>query len=176
MVLCIVGMGWFTLLPKLNMSNREADTRKALDLFLEKIRDEAVTSYEAQEVSFTLGERKLKWAPTNATRPQDEEPDYVEVELESNVARCMINGLKPPELDIRFHVYPGGFMDGVELEMSSGQVLVSSPLQTRMELLDLEELDETRQEAMRQAERADRGRLDDNSELSSPPVTFEATP
>ncbi|MGE4298408.1 MAG: type II secretion system protein [Desulfovibrionaceae bacterium] len=119
-VLFIIGIGWFSLLPSLDVSRGapEDEAAKELNAFLDTVRNVAVTEYKTQKLSIKVGGSFILWGKESFSLP-------------AAAARCVVNDLPPEGLDFSFRIYRDGIMDKVRLELMNGDALESDVLAVR---------------------------------------------
>ena len=120
-VLFIIGIGWFSLLPSLNLSRparAEDAVVKELNDFLLTVRDVAVTEYKTQKLTIKVGGSALLWGEESFTLP-------------GAAVRCKVNDHPSEGLDYSFRVYRDGIMDDVQLALTNGADLKSDVLAVR---------------------------------------------
>ncbi len=114
LVLFIVGLGWFTLLPRLDPSSREGEL-DTINTMLHRAGKRAVDTYAVQRVRLFPGRDYLEWE-------QDRFP------LPAVLSGGEINGRRMTGQESSFALYPSGHMDEVNLLLTSGERLRSRPL------------------------------------------------
>lgn len=117
-VLVIFGIGWFAVLPNLNLLNsgpsRNLDVER-LNSFMANARAQAMRTHSIEQFTITPGERTIVWGEKKANLP-------------GAVSRCLVNGRQYFDRVMEFRVYPGGFMDEVRITLDGGQVLSANTL------------------------------------------------
>ena len=121
-VVVIIGLGWFLLLPRLNLVQGEKSHTRldTLNAFLAQIKTEAEGNQTIQRIYVSVGGEKLTWG----------NQVYI---LPAPVSACRINGGTPPGLRYPFSVYPDGIMDSVQMELRSRDRLYSNVLLVRFD-------------------------------------------
>lgn len=117
-VLVIFGIGWFAVLPNLNLLNSGPSRNVAverLNTFLANVRAQAMRTNSIERFTLTPGERTLVWREEKAPLP-------------GVVSRCLVNGRQYFDRVMEFRIYPGGFMDDVRITLDGGQVLSANTL------------------------------------------------
>jgi len=118
-VLFIVGMGWFTLVPNLDLAgDRGDDTLSMVNAFLYEARTEAVEKDLRQDVIVDFSKGKIFW--------NDEE-----ISLPSRIVNGHFNESPVDEGEATFYIYPEGFSDEVRLVFGDGMTIVLDPLDVR---------------------------------------------
>lgn len=116
LVLCIIGLGWFTLVPRLDMSDpSKRDGLDQVNALLFQAGQEAIRSHARQKVSLNLGHAQMHWKDQKAALP-------------AQVSRVEINGRQVSGTNPAFTVYPTGHMDELLLRLRGGKQLHSLPL------------------------------------------------
>ncbi|WP_291319819.1 prepilin-type N-terminal cleavage/methylation domain-containing protein [Desulfonatronospira sp.] len=121
-VLLIVGLGWFTLLPRLDMSDSSRqDSLYPVNELLRKAADEAAATNTLQRVHLAPGRDLLQWGELEARLP-------------ASLSRAEINKeqARGSGREASFLIYPAGHMDEVALVLVNGQHLRASPLDPRL--------------------------------------------
>ncbi|WP_320006660.1 Tfp pilus assembly protein FimT/FimU [Maridesulfovibrio sp.] len=122
-VLFIVGMGWFTLVPNLDLAgNRGEDTLSKVNAFLYEARVEAVEKDLRQDIVVDFAKGKIFW---------NEE----EISLPSRIVNGHFNESPVDEGTATFYIYPEGFSDEVRLVFGDGLTIVLDPLDVRFKEL-----------------------------------------
>lgn len=118
-VLLIVGMGWFTLMPNLDLAGDKGDDDISLvNALIYEARNEAVDSDSRQIIYVSFEKGLVRW---------NEE----EVALPDSVSSGHFNE-EPIDGDgVGFTIYPEGFSDEVRLVFNNGLTLVLDPLSVR---------------------------------------------
>lgn len=120
-VLFIVGLGWFTLLPRLDPtrpSGPEAPLH-AMNVFLAQAAETAAQTGRSQVVHLDLVFGGLTW--NDATHHMPSPPSH-----------CILNGSPCPHPSTSVRIYPQGHMDRLRLDFSGGARWAVVDLQTRM--------------------------------------------
>lgn len=115
MVLFIVGLGWFALLPRLDLTRKHTSTAEQINLFLESARQTAVSTSTRQQILLIPGRSFLEW--------NDHKQD-----LPAVLTRARINSKPVTGTDESFNIYPAGHMDELSFVLSNGQKFQSRPL------------------------------------------------
>lgn len=120
-VLLIVSLGWFTLLPRLDPTRpgRAQQPVQAMNDFLAQVEDAAFVQGRLQPVRLDPRVGQLNW--------NDKSHD-----LPGPVSGCTINTRPCPHRDVLLRVFPGGYMDNLELRFSTGEHWISADLAVRM--------------------------------------------
>lgn len=115
-VMLIIGMAWFAILPRLDITRRNAESdAEKLNEFILQVRETAMNKQTIQKVVVTPGKEELFWGKEK-------------LKLSASVSTCRVNGDEPILKEFAFFVYPEGMMDKVRMELLSGEVLVSDAL------------------------------------------------
>lgn len=118
-VLIIVGIGWFTLMPNLNLAgNKEEDILNRVNAFVYKARSDAVETDSKQVLYIDFEKGLLKWKDDKIALP----------------GRVVSGHLNEEPLGgdgINFSIYPEGFCDEVRLVFADGVTLALDPLSVR---------------------------------------------
>lgn len=113
-VLSIVAIGWFTLLPSLDMNVTSATFDTELDdanQLLLQARTRAMSTCTIQEVRLKAASSRIAWGDREADLP-------------SMVSNIHVNGERhPARRNFAFRIYPSGSMDEVEIDLSNGDEL-----------------------------------------------------
>lgn len=110
-VLVIVGMGWFTLMPNLNLAkNKDTDVLSRVNTLIYKARTIAIADDERQILSIDFKDGIISW---------DEEKE----KLPSEVSSGLYNDEPAGDDGIDFVIYPEGFCDEVRLVLNNGMTL-----------------------------------------------------
>lgn len=118
-VMAIIGMGWFSLAPRLDLASREEDNPLAKpNALLEKARDEARETGLGARLAVVIGEEALTLGESSERLP-------------GRVVSVSVNDETPPGREAPFRIYPEGAMDLVEITLANGETLVSNPLTAR---------------------------------------------
>ncbi|WP_052507001.1 prepilin-type N-terminal cleavage/methylation domain-containing protein [Desulfonatronovibrio magnus] len=118
-VLLIFSLGWFALLPRLDLTRATPDSWQTLNSHLTAIRQAAIESGVRQKISFAPGQDYFQW--------QDER-----LRLSAPVSRIMVNSQQALSGPSNFFIYPTGHMDEVLLVLSTGESMRSEPLSCLM--------------------------------------------
>ena len=122
-VLFIVGMGWFTLMPNLDLAgDREEDILSKVNAFMYEAKTEAVEKNLRQDIVVDFSQGKFFW---------NEE----EISLPSRIANGHFNESPVDEGTATFYIYPDGFSDEVRLVFGDGMTIVLDPLDVRFKEL-----------------------------------------
>lgn len=118
-VLFIVGMGWFTLMPNLDLAgDRDDDSLSTINALIYEAKTEAVVSDSRQYVYIDFKNRLLKW-------------DGEEVSLPAEVSSGHFNEEPIDDDGVEFIIYPEGFCGEVRLVFADGVTVVLDPLAVR---------------------------------------------
>lgn len=119
-VLLIIGLGWFTILPRLDMSQNgeEQPLQRANELLSEAVA-KATSANTLQRIYLVSGGNQLEWEES-------------EVRLPASLSRAEINGEQATGRRHSFVIYPAGHMDEVELVLTDGTRLESNPLKAEL--------------------------------------------
>ncbi|WP_319765349.1 prepilin-type N-terminal cleavage/methylation domain-containing protein [Maridesulfovibrio sp.] len=118
-VLFIVGMGWFTLMPNLDLAgSRGDDSISEVNALIYEARAKAVESDSRQVVYIDFKNGLVKWNEEEATLP-------------SKVSSGHLNEEPLGDDGVEFTIYPEGFSDEVRLVFSDGMTVVLDPLAVR---------------------------------------------
>lgn len=118
-VLVIVGMGWFTLIPNLDLAgDRSDDSLSQINSLIYEARTEAVVTDSPQYLFIDFKNGLVKW-------------EEQEVALPAEVTSGHFNEEPVGEDGVEFTIYPEGFCDEVRLVLSDGLALVLDPLSAR---------------------------------------------
>ena len=118
-VLFIIGLGWFTLLPRLDMTRESNDPMHYVNILLQTAGEKAISTNTRQQIFLIPGRDFLEW---NNQRH----------DLSGTLSRAVINGKPVTRTRQAFNVYPTGHMDELFLVLSSGEGFRSSPLALRI--------------------------------------------
>ncbi|CCO23257.1 prepilin-type N-terminal cleavage/methylation domain-containing protein [Maridesulfovibrio hydrothermalis] len=120
-VLVIVGMGWFTLVPNLDLAgDKEADDISLVNALIYEGRAVAVSTDTRQTIYIGFEKGVVEWGDEVATLPASVSSGHYNEE--------------PIDGDgVNFAIYPEGFSDEVRLVLSDGMTLVLDPLSVRFE-------------------------------------------
>ena len=117
-VLVIFGIGWFAILPNLNLLDRMKPETTALDQvnsFMAEVRSQAMGKGLIQSLVLVPGKRTMVWNATQFSLP-------------ATVSRCLVNGRQYFDRPTVFRVFPEGSMDDVRITLDGGAVLSSNVL------------------------------------------------
>ncbi len=118
-VLVIVGMGWFTLMPNLDLAgDGDADVLSQVNSFVYKARNTAVDTDSKQILYIDFEEGFLQWGEDQVSLP----------------GTVLSGHLNEEPLDgegVDFFIYPEGFSDEVRLVLEGGVTLSLDPLSVR---------------------------------------------
>ncbi len=118
-VLIIVGIGWFTLMPNLNLAgNKEKDSLNLVNAFIYKARSEAVETDSKQTLYIDFEKGLVKWKGD-------------EIALPGRVVSGHLNEEPLGGEGVNFAIYPEGFSDEVRLVFADGVTLALDPLSVR---------------------------------------------
>lgn len=118
-VLFIVGMGWFTLMPNLDLAgDRGDDSLSLVNALIYEARVEAVENDIRQYVYIDFESQLVVWREE-------------EVALPEKVSSGHFNEQPIEEDGIEFVIYPEGFCDEVRLVFADGVTVVLDPLAVR---------------------------------------------
>ncbi|WP_031482609.1 type II secretion system protein [Maridesulfovibrio frigidus] len=118
-VLIIVGMGWFTLMPNLDLAgDGEEDALVQVNSFVYKARNRAVDTDSKQTLYIDFEEGFLQWGEEKVSLP----------------GKVLSGHLNEEPLDgegVDFSIYPEGFSDEVRLVLEGGVTFSLDPLSVR---------------------------------------------
>jgi prepilin-type N-terminal cleavage/methylation domain-containing protein len=115
-VLVIIGLGMFVLLPRLDFtSTGDLSDRGKLDALAVQARQAAMLGDQTQRLVFLLGSNTVSW--------QDQE-----AELSGSVAKLLVSGKEPTDLERGVGIYADGHIDQCSILLSSGQTILCDPL------------------------------------------------
>jgi prepilin-type N-terminal cleavage/methylation domain-containing protein len=117
-VLLIVGMGWFTLMPNLDLAGDRDDSLSKVNALIYAAKNKAVESDFRQIVYIDFENGLVKWNAEEATLP-------------SKVSSGHLNEEPLGDDGVEFTIYPEGFSDEVRLVFSDGMTVVLDPLAVR---------------------------------------------
>lgn len=118
-VLFIVGMGWFTLMPNLDLAgNNEEDKVSLVNALIYEARTKAVETDTRQLVFINFEKGLVSW-------------NGEETELPDTVTSGHFNEEPIGGEGVDFTIYPEGFSDEVRLVLSNGMALILDPLSVR---------------------------------------------
>jgi hypothetical protein len=120
-VLFIVGLGWFSLLPRLDPTNQanSDDPLTEMNTILNQVRHKAFVTGRFQEVRIDHLQGRLFW---------NEES----LRFRSPIARCTINTVPCQRPASNIRIYPPGYMDQLDLVFASGERWTTMDLDVRM--------------------------------------------
>lgn len=121
-VLLIVSLGWFTLLPRLDPTrpDQAQQPMQAMNAFLAQVADAAFAQGRLQPLRLDPRQSRLSWNEKSHDLP-------------AAVNGCTINSRPCPSRNVLLRVFPGGYMDNLELRFSTGEHWVSADLAVRMD-------------------------------------------
>ncbi|OEU70961.1 MAG: prepilin-type N-terminal cleavage/methylation domain-containing protein [Desulfovibrio sp. S3730MH75] len=118
-VLVIVGMGWFTLMPNLDLAgDGDEDALSQVNSFVYKARNIAVDTDSKQILYINFEEGFVQWGEDQVSLPD----------------KVLSGHLNEDPLDdegVDFSIYPEGFSDEVRLVLEGGLTLILDPLSVR---------------------------------------------
>lgn len=118
-VLLIVGMGWFSLMPNLDLAgNKDEDRVSLVNALVYEARNKAVETDSRQFVHINFEDGMVSW---------NEE----EESLPDTVSSGHFNEEPIAGDGVDFVIYPEGFSDEVRLVLTNGLTLVLDPLSVR---------------------------------------------
>lgn len=117
-VIFIVGIGWFSLMPNLEISKKNNDPVDDMNKLLELASNAALANNSIEQLEIDLNKNSIKWNEQTLSVPFD----IKNVRVNSN------DFTNNEDRHIIFSVYPEGFVDNIVLSISSGKELVSAPL------------------------------------------------
>ncbi|WP_031386766.1 MULTISPECIES: Tfp pilus assembly protein FimT/FimU [Desulfonatronum] len=120
-VLFIVGLGWFTLLPRLDPTRPSGSNAPLheVNVFLAQVRSTAIETGRFQAIRLDPTSGVLSW--NEATH-----------RLPTPPGRCVLNDSPCPHPAAHFRVYPQGHMDRLRLDFSSGERWTTADLDVRL--------------------------------------------
>lgn len=120
-VLFIVGLGWFTLLPRLDPTRPAGGNAPLheMNVFLDQVRDAAVQGGRFQVIRLDPATGVLAWNETTHSLPHPP-------------GRCILNDSPCPHPAAHFRVYPQGHMDRLQLDFTSGERWTTADLDVRL--------------------------------------------
>ncbi len=119
-VLFIVGMGWFTLMPNLDLAgDNEEDKVSLVNALIYEARNKAVETDTRQIVYINFEKGAVYW-------------NGEEAELPDAVSSGHFNEDPIDNEGVDFTIYPEGFSDEVRLVLANGLTLVLDPLSVRL--------------------------------------------
>ncbi|WP_320171804.1 prepilin-type N-terminal cleavage/methylation domain-containing protein [Maridesulfovibrio sp.] len=118
-VLLIVGMGWFTLMPNLDLAGGKKDDKVSLvNALIYEAKNKAVETDSRQIVHIDFESGEVRWNEETA-------------ELPDPVSSGHFNEDPVGGEGVDFTIYPAGFCDEVRLVLSNGLAIVLDPLSAR---------------------------------------------
>lgn len=118
-VLFIIGLGWFSLLPRLDSADvTDSGPLTELNDFLDLAKADAVRLCRPQVLNLGPGSDLLS-------------RDEAKMKLPAPVLSALVNGYAPPGTVYSFKVYPEGFMDAVTIRLSDDTVYLADVLRCR---------------------------------------------
>lgn len=114
-VLLIVGIGWFSLLPRLDVWENNNSPLSELNSMISKAAHESMKSGLRQDIFFVSGQNYVKWG------------EQVQ-ELPGYLSRVEVNDQPATGSRWSFSIYPAGHMDQLVMIMTDGVRLESQPL------------------------------------------------
>lgn len=120
-VLFIVGLGWFTLLPRLDPTRPSGSNvpLHEMNVFLDQVRVAAVQVGRLQVIRLDPATGALSWNESTHRLPHPP-------------SRCILNDSPCPHPAARFRVYPQGHMDRLQLDFISGERWATADLDARL--------------------------------------------
>lgn len=119
-VLFIIGLGWFTLLPRLDVSSAKNDPVHQINSLLESAAHTARYTSTRQRLMLFPGRDYVEWNDQKA-------------ELPGILSMAKINGKPVSGSSQEFSVYPAGHMDALLIVFTDGAEFNSRPLLRRIE-------------------------------------------
>ncbi len=119
-VLLIIGMGWFTLLPRLDLTQETNDPLHQINTLLESAARTAQKTHSRQGIILFPGRDFFEWNDRKAQLPDV-------------LSRAEINGKPMSGTRELFFIYPTGHMDELFFVLSNGSKFRSRPLLGRIE-------------------------------------------
>ncbi|WP_027720799.1 pilus assembly FimT family protein [Maridesulfovibrio zosterae] len=118
-VLVIVGIGWFTLMPNLDLAgNKEENHINLVNALIYEARAEAVETDSRQYVFINFEDGFIQWGEEKVSLP-------------SSVSSGHFNEEPMSGDGMDFTIYPEGFSDEVRLVLSDGLTLMLDPLSVK---------------------------------------------
>lgn len=118
-VLFIVGLGWFSFLPKMDIASKKGgDTSiESMNAFLQTIKEQAEKSYMTQSAALSLGSATLTWG--------DKEKKF-----SSPILSCKLidQPFRLASITYLLKFYPDGHSDRVMIALEDGGLFVLDPL------------------------------------------------
>jgi hypothetical protein len=120
-VLFIVGLGWFTLLPRLDPTRPSGSSAPLheMNVFLNQARIAAVQTGRFQVIRLDPVSGGLSWNDATHSMPHPS-------------GRCTLNDFPCPHPATHFRVYPQGHMDRLRLDFTNGERWVTADLDARL--------------------------------------------
>jgi len=123
-VLLIIGLGWFSLLPRLDLvGSGDQDNIKNINTLLTLAGEKAREINTFQSIFLIPGQNYLEW----------EQRRY---ELPATLSSAEINGHRTTGQKSAFTVYPAGHMDELNIFLVNGKQLRSRPLLREIMVVD----------------------------------------
>lgn len=119
-VLFIIGLGWFTLLPRLDLTDKTSDPMHQINVLLESAGKTAVQNNVRQQIFLSPGRDFVEW---------NDKKYY----LPAILSRAKINGRPVTRNAEPFNIYPTGHMDELFLILAGGEEIRSRPLLGKIE-------------------------------------------
>jgi Tfp pilus assembly protein FimT len=117
-VLVIFAVGWFAILPNLDLM-RATDSRNTgleeFNTFVAQARLMAMKNNLVARLTVNPGRKAVAW-------------DGASVNLPATVRNCVVNGRQFFDRPTEFRIFPEGSMDEVRITLDGGQVLRSNTL------------------------------------------------
>ncbi len=121
-VLAIVGLGWFTLLPRLDIAgDRNQNQLEKVNALLLQAGQEALWTNSLQQINLSMGQDTVIWQEQEQTLP-------------AALSSAEVNGRRATSRQLAFFIYPGGHMDEVRLLLQNGQQLKARPVANKLRL------------------------------------------
>ncbi len=117
-VLIIFGIGWFAILPNLNLLDKtktEDSALTRLNAFMTEARNQAMKTGSIERMVVIPGKKILSWGNDATVFP-------------GVVSRCLVNGRQYFDRPTELRVYPSGSMDDVRIVLDGGTVLTANVL------------------------------------------------
>lgn len=116
-VIFIVGIGWFSLIPHLDVSNEVERPIHKINKLIKSASVSDMAKNSIEKVAIDFKKSSFSWN------------SHVET-LGCNIDQIKINSYHKKKKDkaIHFSVYPDGFVDNVIIQASTGEKFVSDPL------------------------------------------------
>lgn len=120
----IIGLGWFALLPRLDLAGQEdKDKISSINALLDHAAEKASATHTFQKIILIPGQNYIQW-------------EKHALELPSILSRGEVNGIEITGVQSAFAVYPAGHMDELNLFLANGQQLRSRPLLREILVVD----------------------------------------